>query len=133
MLPRLLLTLSILIAATGLQPYDAMAPSAPPQEIVAVVNEESATQVETESYLVTAYSQGVTTANGDHVTEGVTIACPRELPFGTQIYVPSMDHTYTCQDRGGMIRGKHIDIYVTSERRALKFGKQTLDIQIIGG
>lgn len=44
-------------------------------------------------------------ANGerwqDYWGKNNTIACPRELPFGTQIMLDSV--VYTCRDRGGAI------------------------------
>lgn len=37
-----------------------------------------------------------------------TIACPRQLPFGTEIILDG--RTYTCRDRGGAIvmLGEHV-------------------------
>ena len=44
-------------------------------------------------------------ANGerwqDYWGKDDTIACPRELPFGTQIMLD--ENIYTCRDRGGKI------------------------------
>lgn len=96
-----------------------------------------------DTYLVTAYTAGYestgkrpgdatygVTASGTKVQSGVTIACPRELPFGTQIYIPALNNTYICLDRGGAIKGKHIDVYINSLQKAQEFGKKYLDVII---
>jgi 3D (Asp-Asp-Asp) domain-containing protein len=70
------------------------------------------------------------TASGTTVTEGRTIACPPELPFGTKVTVPKLGSTYTCEDRGGAIKGKHIDVYMSSLERARAWGSQWLEIII---
>ena len=57
------------------------------------------------------------TASGNPVQEGVTIAAPKEFAFGTKLIFD--DHTYTVQDRGGAIKGKHIDVYVATHSSAL--------------
>ncbi|WP_145052481.1 3D domain-containing protein [Paenibacillus xylanexedens] len=90
------------------------------------------------TFEVTAYSLGDgftpshgITASGERVKEGRTMACSKELPFGTQIFFPDLDHTYTCTDRGGMITPGHADIYMESRKQALKFGRQHLEGIII--
>jgi 3D (Asp-Asp-Asp) domain-containing protein len=70
------------------------------------------------------------TASGATVTEGRTIACPPELPFGTKVTVPKLGTTYTCEDRGGAIKGKHIDVYMSSLERARAWGSQMIEIII---
>ncbi len=58
-----------------------------------------------------------TTASGAPTVEGVTIAADPSIPFGTKLKING--HVYTVQDRGGAIRGNHIDIYVSSHSKAL--------------
>ena len=58
-----------------------------------------------------------TTASGDTTVEGVTCAADPSIPFGTKLLING--HIYTVQDRGGAIKGKHIDIYVSSHEKAL--------------
>jgi LysM repeat protein len=70
------------------------------------------------------------TASGTTVTEGRTIACPPELPFGTKVTVPKLGSTYTCEDRGGAIKGRHIDVYMSNLERARAWGSQWLEIII---
>lgn len=95
-------------------------------------------------YEVTAYTAGAEstgksetdpaygiTASGERVKEGVTAACPRELPFGTQLYIPYFDNVYTCQDRGSAITDGHVDIYMDDVDEALAFGRRELDVIIL--
>lgn len=70
------------------------------------------------------------TASGKRVKEGRTLACPPELPFGTEVYIPYFDQTFVCEDRGGAIKGKRLDVYMESREQALKFGKRKLEVEI---
>lgn len=76
---------------------------------------------------VTAYSLPGTTASGERVQQGRTIACSRDIPFGTEIHIPSLRHTYVCTDRGSAIVSGHLDIYYNSKKAALLFGRQYLE------
>lgn len=58
-----------------------------------------------------------TTASGAPTVEGVTIAADPSIPFGTKLKING--HVYTVQDRGGVIRGNHIDVYVSSHSKTL--------------
>lgn len=71
------------------------------------------------------------TASGTTVSEGRTLACPKSLDFGTKVYIKELDHTYTCEDRGGAIKGKKLDIYIDSLEQALKNGRQNMSVRII--
>lgn len=71
------------------------------------------------------------TASGSHVKEGRTIAAPQGIPFGTKIYIPYFDTTFTVEDRGGAIKGKRLDVYMEKVNDALKFGRRELKIQIL--
>jgi 3D (Asp-Asp-Asp) domain-containing protein len=74
-------------------------------------------------------SDGIT-ASGKKVKEGRTLACPPEYEFGTQIEIEGMG-TYTCEDRGGAIKGNKFDIYMEEVKDAKKFGRQILNFKII--
>lgn len=52
-----------------------------------------------------------------------TIACPPQLPLGTILWIGGIGERM-CQDRGRAIKGKRLDLYMTSHKRATKFGKQ---------
>jgi 3D (Asp-Asp-Asp) domain-containing protein len=74
-------------------------------------------------------SDGIT-ASGLKVRESETIACPYQFPFGTKINIDGMG-TYICEDRGGAIKGNHIDIYMKTKKQAFTFGRRYLLAQIV--
>jgi 3D (Asp-Asp-Asp) domain-containing protein len=73
-------------------------------------------------------SDGIT-ASGRKVTEGRTLACPKGYTFGTQVEIDGMG-TYTCEDRGGAIKGNHFDIYMKTKSQAFAFGRRNLVARI---
>ena len=88
------------------------------------------------SILVTGYSSTpdqtwgdpFTTASGTKVHKG-TMACPPQYPFGTKIKIQSMG-TFVCEDRGGMIKGNHFDMWFESRSQALTWGKRIVSAEI---
>jgi 3D (Asp-Asp-Asp) domain-containing protein len=70
-----------------------------------------------------------TTASGSRVHIG-TMACPPEYPFGAKIEIEGMG-TYTCEDRGGAIKGNHFDMWFPSRAEALNWGRRTVDAKIL--
>jgi 3D (Asp-Asp-Asp) domain-containing protein len=74
-------------------------------------------------------SDGVT-ASGVEVKENETIACPPQYPFGTKIKINGMG-TYVCEDRGGAIKGNHVDIYMETKKEAFAFGRQNLQAEVV--
>jgi 3D (Asp-Asp-Asp) domain-containing protein len=98
--------------------------------------------VEGKSYTVTAYTAGYEstgkqpgdpdygiTASGAEVQEGQTIACPESLSFGTELYIPYFDKTFTCEDRGSAITEGRLDIYIADLDEAVEFGVKELQVQ----
>ncbi|MFO7807052.1 MAG: 3D domain-containing protein [Candidatus Moraniibacteriota bacterium] len=69
------------------------------------------------------------TASGSRVHKG-TMACPPEYPFGTKIEIEGMG-TYTCEDRGGAIKGNQFDMWFPSRGEALNWGRRTVDAKIL--
>lgn len=70
------------------------------------------------------------TANGERVQEGRTIAADKSIPFGTEIFIPELDRTYTVSDRGGAISRGRLDLYMDSRADAMEFGVQELEVII---
>lgn len=66
------------------------------------------------------------TASGEKVQAGVTVAAPKEFPFGTKLLING--HAYTVQDRGGAIKNKRIDIYCETHEEAIKNGVDYYDV-----
>lgn len=69
------------------------------------------------------------TASGCWPREGITIAAPRSIPFGTKVKVA--DREYIVQDRTAKRFDGRWDIYMNSHQAAKKFGKQKHTIHII--
>lgn len=74
-------------------------------------------------------SDGIT-ASGKKVRENHTLACPKIYPFGTQIKIEGYG-TYTCEDRGGAIKGNKFDIYMETKAEAFAFGRRNLEAEIL--
>lgn len=74
-------------------------------------------------------SDGIT-ASGIKVQEKRTLACPPNFPFGTKIQIEGMG-TRVCEDRGGAIKGNHIDIYVETKKEAFAFGRRNLEAEVV--
>ncbi len=74
-------------------------------------------------------SDGIT-SSGLKVEENRTLACPAHLPFGTKIAIDGMGE-FRCEDRGGAIKGNHIDIYMQTKAEAFAFGRRNLTAQVI--
>ncbi|WP_226035733.1 3D domain-containing protein [Aquibacillus saliphilus] len=105
-------------------------------------NETSSGEYRT--FEVTAYSAGVestgktpdhpdygVTASGRTVQRYHTIACPPNMDFGTRVYIPYFDNTYTCFDRGSAITRGKIDVYMKYVEDAREFGRQSLEVKIL--
>lgn len=69
------------------------------------------------------------TASGARATQGVTIAAPKNIPFGTKIAFNG--NTYIVQDRGGSIKNKRLDLYFESHTEASKWGVRKVDVTIM--
>ncbi len=70
------------------------------------------------------------TANGSKPTQGVTIAAPRSIPFGTKVKIEGVG-IRTVQDRLSKKYDNRIDLFFNSHKDALKFGKKTLKVEIL--
>ncbi len=74
-------------------------------------------------------SDGIT-ASGIRVKENRTLACPSQYSFGTKIKIEGYG-TYTCEDRGGAIKGNHFDIYMKTKSQAFAFGRRNLTAEVV--
>lgn len=82
-------------------------------------------------YTLTAYCpcrscsgpHGSNTSSGRKAQQGRTIAVDtRKIKLGSKINING--HTYTAEDVGGAIKGNRIDVYFSSHKKALAFGKK---------
>lgn len=74
-------------------------------------------------------SDGIT-ASGVKVKAKRTLACPPMYPFGTKIKIEGYG-TYVCEDRGGAIKGNHVDIYMHTKKEAFAFGRRNLLAEVV--
>jgi 3D (Asp-Asp-Asp) domain-containing protein len=83
----------------------------------------------------TAYCQRGRTRSGIHAQDGVVAADPRRLPLGTrlQIVAPGKPYAgnYTVSDTGSAIKGRELDIFMSSCARARKFGRRVVAVKIL--
>lgn len=70
------------------------------------------------------------TASGAKAKAGITVAMPSKYKFGTKIEIKGMG-IYIVQDRGGAINGNRIDIFFSTHKEALQFGRRTVYLKII--
>ena len=78
-----------------------------------------------------SYADGVT-ASGYKLQEGSkVVAAPKNIPFGTEIYIPGYGLA-TVEDRGGAIKGNRIDVYFHTHKEALQWGRQIVIVEMRG-
>lgn len=72
------------------------------------------------------------TATGSKPKEGRTIAVdPRVIPYGTLVYIEGYGY-YIAEDTGGAIKGNRIDIFINDYNKAMKLGRKTATVWILG-
>ena len=69
-------------------------------------------------------------ADGTRVRKGTIAADTTRYPFGTRMYVPGYGWG-VVHDRGSAIKGNHIDLYFSSHKKALKWGRKVLKVTVI--
>ncbi|WP_167686419.1 3D domain-containing protein [Paenibacillus polymyxa] len=106
------------------------------------------TKVEAEwtTYEATAYTAfcsegciGVTATGLDvsravkHRGRRIVAVDPRVIPLGSRLAIRTADGRIIeaiAEDTGGAIKGRKIDVLVSSERKARKFGRQRVNVKI---
>ena len=69
------------------------------------------------------------TASGTKARYGTIAADTSIFPFGTVIYIPGYGYG-VVEDRGGDIKGYHIDLYYSSHQTALEWGREIKKIKV---
>ncbi|NQT92647.1 MAG: 3D domain-containing protein [Lentisphaerae bacterium] len=69
------------------------------------------------------------TASGAMATRGTIAADTSRYPFGTVLHVPGYGYG-RVEDRGGAIRGDHIDLFFSSHRQAKEWGRKQVTVKI---
>ena len=86
------------------------------------------------AFTATAYCLKGRTASGGSVRRGIVAADPRVLPLGTRISMSagSYSGSYMVADTGGSVRGRKLDIWVPSCSEAIRFGRRTVTVAVVG-
>ncbi len=85
----------------------------------------------------TAYCSGCsgTTATGIDLRSNpdskVVAVDPNVIPLGTKLYVEGYGYA-VAGDTGGAIKGHHVDLFMPSRNDALKWGRRTIKVTILG-
>jgi len=69
------------------------------------------------------------TASGTMARYGTIAADTSRYPFGTILYIDGYGYG-RVEDRGGSVKGDHIDLYFSSHGRARSWGKRTKPVKI---
>jgi len=95
---------------------------------------ESEFASEAKHYRATAYCLRGRTASGGSVRRGIVAADRRVLPLGSRIRINagSYSGTYLVTDTGGAIRGNILDIWVPSCAEAMRFGRRSIKVSVLG-
>lgn len=87
------------------------------------------------AFSATAYCKGTTTSSGVTVRSGIVAADPALLPAGSVVRLSTgdsrYDGIYTVLDRGPLVRGKAVDVYMWSCHEALAFGRRKVGLDVI--
>ena len=87
----------------------------------------------------TAYSGGGLTSTGTTVYQGCVAVDPREIPYGTEMWIVSLDGKYVygycrAEDTGGFIywtNGATVDLYMHSESDCDEWGYRGVRIYVL--
>jgi len=69
------------------------------------------------------------TASGTMAVRGTIAADTSRYPFGTIMHVPGYGYG-RVEDRGGDVKGDHIDLYFRTHAAALRWGRRQLTVRI---
>lgn len=73
---------------------------------------------------------GRSTATGKRAKAGRTVAVdPSVFKYGTKFKIGN--HTYTAEDCGGGVKGKHIDIFFDTHEEVEEFGMKYKKVEVV--
>lgn len=78
----------------------------------------------------TAYAGDGITSTGTTPKWGTIAVDPKIIPYGSKVYIPKFNMTFTAEDCGGAIKGNMIDIFMNSNKEAYKWGRRNIEIYI---
>jgi 3D (Asp-Asp-Asp) domain-containing protein len=75
------------------------------------------------------------TASGKDVSynSGKFVAADKQFAFGTNLIIPGYNDSkpVEVQDRGGAIKGNHLDVFFPTHQEALEWGRRVIDVTVI--
>lgn len=78
----------------------------------------------------TAYTHtGNRTATGKWPARGMVAVDPDIIPLGSHVYVPGYGHAIAA-DTGGAIKGYRMDLFMDTERQAVRWGRKKVKVEI---
>ena len=94
-------------------------------------------QVKATAYTHTDKGCDMITATGTTVHWGTVAVDPRQIPYGTKMFIVSNDGKYvygvsTAEDCGGSIKGNRIDLYMPTTSECYTFGVRNCTVYFIG-
>lgn len=73
---------------------------------------------------------GRKTSTGATAVANHTVAVdPKVIPYGTKLMINGV--IYTAEDRGGGVRGRHIDIFFNGHGETAQYGVRNVDVYIV--
>ena len=69
------------------------------------------------------------TASGTKARRGTIAADTRVYPLGTVMYIEGYGYG-KVEDRGGGIKGQHVDLFFRTHDQALEWGRKTLEVKV---
>lgn len=107
-----------------------------PKEVPVVASDDSSPQEYLRTFVAeaTAYSLTGTTATGFNLTNNmnakIVAVDPKVIPLGTKLYVEGYGYA-TAADTGGKIKGNIIDIHMSTNEEAVKWGRKNVRVYIL--
>ena len=81
----------------------------------------------------TAYCDFGVTKSGVRTIPGIAAADPSVLPLGSLIYLENSNYrgVFRILDTGRLVKGRIVDIYMTSYDDAINFGRQPVKVSVL--
>ena len=82
----------------------------------------------------TAYTEkpGARTSTGAIARRGLVAVNPKEIPYGTKLYIPGYGFCVAADTGGAMRQGRAmIDLYMNSESECRQFGRRTKQVYVL--
>lgn len=128
-----------LVVDNGIEKKDTTKNEEAKESAAKTVNKDDSGNAETLTVSATAYTadcegcSGVTATGIDlneNPNQKVIAVDPKVIPLGSTVYVEGYGKAI-AGDTGGAIKGKKIDLFMSSEKQALKWGRQQVEVKIL--